>query len=228
MNEEWRAVERQRARRGQDIVDRREGVAVVFGILGSGTATDGREVERQTALEDARTAHIGVSGTEREGTETCLGQAAVCGVGGEGRRGHQRRTVTARDNDRRGRGVTSAGIGDGHRRDLTRGFVEERHGCCTRATATDEANERSTEVTSTRASEGDRADARTRRACEDGLDANSEAIGVDRHATRVNRRGTDAVIDEVRLSRRGAEGAVVDVNQGDAVRAVGVDLEELG
>ena len=228
MNEERRAVQRQRARRRQDVVDWCEGIAAVFGILRNRSVADSREVECQASLEDARTADIGISGAEREGAETSLGQAAVRGVGGEGRRGDEGRTVTAGDNDRRGRGVTRAWVGDGHRRDLTRGFVEEGHGRCARATATDEANERSTEVTRARAREGDRTNARTRGACEDGLDANGEAIGVDRHTTRVNGRGADTVIDEVRLSRSRAEGAVVDVNQGDAVRAGGVNLEELG
>ena len=228
MNEERRAVQRERAGRRQDVVNRREGIAAVFGILAVGAVADGREVKCQAALEDTRTADVGVRGAKREDAETSLGQASVRGVGGEGRRGDEGRTVTAGDNDRRGRGVPRAWIGDGHRRDLTRGFVEEGHGRRARATATDEADQRSAEVTRARAREGDRTNARTRGACEDGLDANGEAIGVDRHTTRVNGRGADTVIDEVRLSRRGPEGAVVDVNQGDAVRAGGVNLEELG
>ena len=226
LDEDRRAVQRERAVRDQDIVDGREGVTAIFGVLRIGAAPDGREVERQAAVEDAGAADVSVGRTEREDAETGLGQAAIRHVGREGGRGHQRRTVAAGDHDGRGRGVTRAWVGDGHARDLTRGLVEDRHRGGAGAAAADEADQGSAEVARARGTQGDRADTRARGTRQDGLDADGKAVGVDREATAVDGRGPDAAINEVVLGRGGAEGGVVDVDEGDAVGGIGVDLVE--
>jgi len=229
LDEDRRAVERQRAGRQQDVVGRGEGVAVVFGILAGGaTIADGGEVQRQAAVEDARATDVGVGGAEGQGAEAGLGQAAVRGVGRERGGGHEGRAVTAGDDDRRSGGVAGARIGHGDAGDLAGGLVEDGDRGRARAAPADEADERSADIAGAGAGQRDAADAGAGSAREDGLDADGEAVGVDGHAACVDRRGADAAIDEVILGGGGAEGAVVDVDEGDAVGAIGVDLVELG
>ena len=227
-NRDWGRVQGERARRRQDVVDRRESITAILNVDTRILCwSNRREIQRQAALEDARAADIGIGRTERERAETLLRQATVRRVRGDCRRCAEGRTSTTREEDRRGRGVARPRIRHRDTGDLAGGFIEDRDGRGTDTTATDELDQRSADIIGTHTRKGDAANARTVGTGKDGLNADGETVRVHRHTTGVDGRGPDPSVDEVILRGDGAEDAVVGVNERDTVRRPDGELAEL-